>query len=307
MTVVEPIASVIIPSYRRPAQLARAVQSVLDDKGQKVEVIVVDDASPDGPPSPDDLGTDVRLIVRETNGGVAAAQNSGLEAATGRFVAFLHSDDEWLAGRLKRQISMLDGTHLAGVESPTIRASGSGEQLASPRLAGKNGEQLLAREVRDLHISGWLFRRHALTEIGGFDEELRCYEDLDLLVRLTRRFDITTENGAPVARIHMGGADRLGTSPWMRHGRLHLVRKYVDELDGPEGLPDGWRDWCAQVAVDLLQDPEADRREVVDLIRRVGRERLGRSIKALDLTVAARLPTPIGSKIAALRQRAWRR
>lgn len=302
-----PQCSVVIPSYGRPAQLARAVRSVVDDPGATVEIIVVDDASPAGPPRRKDLASEARIVVREHNGGVAAAQNTGLEAARGRYVAFLHSDDEWLHGRLERQSATLDTVDVAAVESPTIRASDAGEKAVPPRMAGRSSQELLDREVRDLHISGWLFRRDALTEIGGFDEHLRSYEDLDMLIRLTQRFEITTETGPPVTRIHTGGADRLGASPWMCHGRLHLVRKYADELDGPDGLPDGWRDWCTQVAADLLVEPESDRHEIIDLLSRARRGRPGRSIKTLDLAVAARLPSTLGSRIAAQRRQGWQR
>lgn len=298
--------SVVIPTFGRSALLERAIRSVSHDPATGLHIVVVDDATPEGPPRLSDDAR-VRLAVRDRNGGVAAAQNTGLAVTDTEYVAFLHSDDEWLPGRLDRQIAMLEGTDLAGVESPTIRASEAGENVAPPRLARRSNKQLLARQIRDLHISGWLFRKDALTEIGGFDEDLRCYEDLDLLIRLTQRFEVTTEEGPPVARIHTGGADRLGTSPWMRHGRLHLVRKYVDDLDGPDGLPDGWRDWCTQVAVDLLQDPASDNQEVIDLIGRARRGQFGRSIKTLDLAVAARLPPPLGSRIAARRWRAWQR
>lgn len=300
--------TVVIPSYGRPDQLKRAINSVARDMRIQIEIVVVDDASPDGPPETTDFNDSrVRVVPRKENGGVAAAQNTGLQAAAGRYIAFLHSDDEWLPGRLERQIPILDAAGVAAVESPTLRASDGVEKLAPPRMAGHDWREMLRREVRDLHISGWLFRRSALTELGGFDEHLRCYEDLDLLIRLTQEFEVTTENGAPVTRIHTGGADRLGISPWMKQGRRHLVRKYAYQFDSAARLPDGWRDWCIQVAADLLEEPEGDRREVLELLHRARRGRFSRFLKTLDLTTAAHLPPAFGSLIAARRRKSWQR
>jgi len=90
--------SVVITTYKRPVLLAEAVESVLAQTLTDFECIVVDDASPEPPTLPDDPR--VRLVVREVNGGEAAARNTGIDAALGTYVAFLDDDDLWLPTRL---------------------------------------------------------------------------------------------------------------------------------------------------------------------------------------------------------------
>src|SRR5699024_435877 len=94
----EPLVSVIIPSKDRATVLPTAVQSVLDQTYGRWELIVVDDGSRDQTPEVLAAFTGdprVRVVTHETNRGVAAARNTGLEAATGAYIAYLDSDNTW--------------------------------------------------------------------------------------------------------------------------------------------------------------------------------------------------------------------
>ena len=93
-----PAFSVIIPTYGRPRWLTEAIDSVLAQTVQDFELIVVDDASPE----PVRVGPDprIRLIRRDANGGAAAARNTGVEAAAGRYLTFLDDDDVYTQERL---------------------------------------------------------------------------------------------------------------------------------------------------------------------------------------------------------------
>jgi glycosyltransferase involved in cell wall biosynthesis len=93
-----PLFSVIIPSYGRPEFLRAAVDSVLTQTVEDFECIVVDDATP----QPLEVPTEprIRLIRRASNGGGAAAMNTGLEHARGRYVTFLDDDDLFTTDRL---------------------------------------------------------------------------------------------------------------------------------------------------------------------------------------------------------------
>jgi len=93
---VNPLVSVIIPSYNRCQQLKEAIDSVLAQDFEDSELIVVDDGSTDK--TPDLLADyDEKLTaIRRNNGGVSAARNTGIAAASGELIAFLDSDDLWL-------------------------------------------------------------------------------------------------------------------------------------------------------------------------------------------------------------------
>ena len=99
-----PTLSVVIPTFRRADVLARAVESVLSQNDEFIELIVADDASPDGTPQvlASLAAKEPRLkhVRRRQNGGTAATRNSGVVEATGEWVTFLDDDDEMLPGFL---------------------------------------------------------------------------------------------------------------------------------------------------------------------------------------------------------------
>lgn len=99
-----PTLSVIIPVYKVEAYLERCVMSVLMQDYTSMEVILVDDGSPDNCPQIcDEMAIRDRRVrvIHKPNGGLSSARNAGIEAAQGEYLAFLDSDDQWNAGKLR--------------------------------------------------------------------------------------------------------------------------------------------------------------------------------------------------------------
>ncbi|WP_245180502.1 glycosyltransferase family 2 protein [Haloarcula amylovorans] len=196
-----PRVSVVIPAYNREALIGRAIDSALAQTVDAIEVLVVDDGSADGTERVvtgfDD--SRVRYLAHETNRGVSAARNTGVEAASGEYVAFLDSDDEWLPRKLDRQLALLDsrGEGWVGAYCDVVTAdrSTAGRLAAAvsesvfrskaPREGGRElAESLLSMQVFMGPGSTLLAKRDALRGTGGFDEGLSIYEDWDLVLRL---------------------------------------------------------------------------------------------------------------------------
>lgn len=98
-----PTLSVIIPVYRVEDYLVRCVESVLTQDYRNIEVILVDDGSPDRCPEIcDELSKkDERIkVIHKQNGGLSSARNAGISSARGKYLAFLDSDDQWVSGKL---------------------------------------------------------------------------------------------------------------------------------------------------------------------------------------------------------------
>jgi glycosyltransferase involved in cell wall biosynthesis len=185
--------SVVIPAYRRPDMVERAVRSVLRQSRPPDEVIVVDDASGDETGArAEALGA--RVITHEQNLGEGAARNTGIEAARHDWVALLDCDDEWLPAHLATLWEQRDGHALVGTAVLATR-SGSNEH----RVFGWTGRRL--REItgpaevtvpeNTFPPSAVMLSRDAALAAGGF-RDLERAADLDLWVRLL-------ENGTAVA------------------------------------------------------------------------------------------------------------
>lgn len=105
-----PTVSVILPTYNRAHLLERAIQSVLDQTYPDFEIIVVDDASIDNTVNiiKGIINERIRYIRHEKNKGAAAARNTGIKLAKGKYIAFQDSDDEWLRDKLEKQIKIFE-------------------------------------------------------------------------------------------------------------------------------------------------------------------------------------------------------
>ena len=115
--------SVIVPVYRVEAFLDRCVQSIAEQSYKNLEIILVDDGSPDNCPAICDAWAerDSRIkVVHKQNGGLSDARNAGMAIATGEFMGFVDSDD-WIAPDMYQHLYDLletDGSDIAacGVE-----------------------------------------------------------------------------------------------------------------------------------------------------------------------------------------------
>lgn len=100
--------SVVIPTYQRAHLLSRAMRSVLAEIGASDELIIVDDGSTDSTKEVVSKLSDARVrYVWQPNSGAGSARNRGAREARGDLLAYLDSDDEWLAGKLYLQRSLM--------------------------------------------------------------------------------------------------------------------------------------------------------------------------------------------------------
>src|SRR5262249_39213835 len=100
-----PLVSVVLPAYNAERTIAASLASIAAQTVTELEVIVVDDGSTDDTirvAKSTDRG-DLR-VISQANAGHAAARNTGVSAARGRYVAFLDADDLWLPEKLERQM-----------------------------------------------------------------------------------------------------------------------------------------------------------------------------------------------------------
>lgn len=179
--VARPLFSVIVPAYNARGTIGDAVTSALDP-AVSMEVVVVEDGSPD-PVRLEDLPEGpIRLIRCERNGGTARARNRGIREARGTWVAFLDSDDLYEPGRLGAAGSFLSSRSADGLFTDTlIRSPDGSEQVVAPTPDHRG---LVGFRRQALIFAALVIRRTAFDEIGLFDPRWHLLEDVDLSLRL---------------------------------------------------------------------------------------------------------------------------
>jgi len=210
----KPLVSVVIPVHDRASVVPVALRSVMAQTFGDLEIIVVDDGSSDDVAAAlGDVGGDggalpIKLVAHARNRGAAAARNTGVRAARGRFIAFLDSDDAWMPEKLARQLAIMDradgATRACCVSYVVARDTGAPDIRV--RLAPRRDwyEQMLLGCYVGPGTT-LLVERACFEEIGDFDEDMRRLEDWDWMLRYTARYGLVTSD-AVLATVHRGAA-----------------------------------------------------------------------------------------------------
>lgn len=183
--------SVVMPLYNKRNYVRAAVASVLSQRHDAFELIVVDDGSTDDSVSMLAGIDDQRLrVIRQANAGVASARNRGIAEAQHGWVALIDADDGWAINHLGELAAMIAARPDAGMVSTTtrlVRAGTAMPEIAGPSVSRFDEIDYLVAAVRDIHVvtsSSVALRRDALRSIGGF-RDLRPGEDIDCWVRIS--------------------------------------------------------------------------------------------------------------------------
>jgi glycosyltransferase involved in cell wall biosynthesis len=187
-----PVVSVIIPTYNRAGLVADAIDSVLRQTEVRFEVIVVDDGSTDDTAARLNAYGDRIRCVRQRQQGVSAARNHGVRLARGRWLAFLDSDDQWLAGKLAAQLALHDVEPRFGISQTAQRWVRNGRHVNQcAHHQAPTGDYFMPSLQRCMiSPSAAMVRRDHFEAVGGFDESLTVCEDYDLWLRLASRTEL---------------------------------------------------------------------------------------------------------------------
>jgi glycosyltransferase involved in cell wall biosynthesis len=211
-----PKVSVIIPTYNRLPMLEEAVNSVLAQDFEDMELIVVDDGSTDGTAEVmGRYGGRVKLLEHPANRGVSAARNRGILHARGKYIAFLDSDDLWVKRKVKIQAAFLDDNPhypLCYTDEIWIRKG----KRVNPMLKHAKYSGWIFEKCLPLCIispSSAMMRKTLFSKVGLFDEALPVCEDYDFWLRVSARFPIFFINRKLIIK-RGGHPDQLSQRSW---------------------------------------------------------------------------------------------
>jgi glycosyltransferase involved in cell wall biosynthesis len=225
--VIQPsLVSVIIPAYNGQDYIGTAIESILAQTYQPVEIVVVDDGSPVSmEEAVSGYGPQVRYI-RQENGGTASARNTGWQAANGEFIALLDQDDLWLPYKLERQIPRFAEDPRIGMVTAWMEVfvSATGEIKGTFRTpAEMTVHDMLGFELPP--VQTMVFRRSALDKIGGFDPTLRGTDDWDVDIRIAAEYRVVTVEEV-LGRARMHSAQQGGNGDQMYRNSMRVLDKH---------------------------------------------------------------------------------
>ncbi len=195
-----PKVSVIIPTYNRADLLPRAISSVLNQTFKNFELLIIDDGSTDDTKKVVDqfIEKDARIayIWQKNSGGPANPRNVGVEKAAGEFIAFLDSDDEWLAEKLEKQLLVFEKTNFAnvgfvGCNATIIETVGKDKIKKTEykiKYSGKVFNTILAGNFI-WSCTNILIKKEALIQTGAFDTKLKYLDDWDMWIRVSKNYE----------------------------------------------------------------------------------------------------------------------
>lgn len=210
------LVSVIIPTYNRAEFLRKALLSVIKQTLHDREIIIVDDGSTDN--TRDNIGDlldrypFITYIFSSANMGVSWARNKGMESASGRYIAFLDSDDSWRKRKLEIQISRMQESRYK-ISYTNERWIMSGDFKNQGKLHRKFTGDIFPHAIKLCMVSpsSVVFEKGVFEKTGGFDLSLPVAEDYDMFIRASIYYDFLYVDN-PLVIKNGGHGDQLSRS-----------------------------------------------------------------------------------------------
>ena len=252
--------SVIIPTYKRPENLIRAIDSVINQTYKPIEIIVVDDNG---------LGTEWQIytynilkkyieenriiyITHDKNKNGAAARNTGLKHSTGEFINFLDDDDIFEMSKIEKQVNCLEKhSNEYGACYCNLVVVGNKRTFTTQNKEEGNIVEEMLTEEAVFNTSSILFKRQHIEAIQGFDESFRRHQDWEMLVRYFRHYKICLVKDVLLKKIvtpNIITANPLSAIEY----KEKFLKTYKSDFDKMPRKNDIYRRQYEQLALDLL-------------------------------------------------------
>lgn len=228
------LVSVVIPAYNYARYLPAAIESVLAQTYQPIELIVVDDGSTDDTPNVVSPYADRIRYIRQANSGVCVTRNTGIRASQGKFVAFLDADDIWMPEKIQKQMEAQIlhpdagcigcGVELVDGDLQASRQVWHDDLLGSPEQ--RLNDVFLRREWVGGSCSGAFVSRSVLDQIGLFDASLTAAEDWDMWLRIVQ-FHPVYNLREPLVRIRRHFTGSFRNADKMERNQLAVYRNQL--------------------------------------------------------------------------------
>lgn len=237
------LVSVIIPTYSRPDNICRAIDSVLAQTYKNIEIIVVDD---NGEDSPHQLETQKVLddyikqgkiiyLKHDVNKNGSAARNTGYHYSKGLYLTFLDDDDEIHPLKIEKQVDSLEnsgGKYGMSYVGCKIIRNDKVERTIEAKKSGNLMKDMLLGEWGVGSGSNLLIRREAVDKVGGYDESFMRHQDVEFTLRLFRYYEIVGVNEVLLTKHNDTKPRRPGAQAYYNNVEKHFLQKFRSDISG---------------------------------------------------------------------------
>ena len=251
-----PLVSVIVPCYRQAHYLAEAIESVLAQTYPHVEILVIDDGSPDNTTEIAARYPGVRC-VRQPNRGVSEARNLGIRSSNGNFIIFLDADDRLRPDAIEIGLNCFSRHPEVAFVSGRLRFISADGHTLYERQGHTVERDHYAAMLRRNYISapcGAMCRRDVFESVDGFNPSLSVCADYDFYLRVLRQFPAWSHD-LEVAEYRRHGLGLSNRSARMLREALTVLRTNRRYVKGDPTLARAYRSgirFWKSIAADLL-------------------------------------------------------
>ncbi len=264
-----PLVSVIVPTYNRPDMLMATLESVLNQTYQPLEIIVVNDGGLEVENLAGWLNRqgNITYVKHDRNRGLAAARNTGIKLARGKYLAYLDDDDLFYPEHLETLVTALEGSGYRVAYTDAHRAHQVQEhgryatvERDLPFSHDFHRDSLLV--ANQFPVLCLMHQKACLEEAGAFDESLTTHEDWDLWIRMALQEDflhikkitcefswredgstMTSSRSADFTRtmqiIYARYAPHLEGKPYVKEAQQKFLQQYLEHFgQAVPGLPE---------------------------------------------------------------------
>lgn len=241
------MVSVVIPTHNRCDLITRAISSVIKQTYKDLEILVVSDGSTDDTKdvvkrlaAEDER---IKLIEYHPSKGGNVARNTGIEMASGEYVAFLDDDDEWLPEKLEKQLAVMEADSDIGLVYTGTRIIYVNEKVTysfNPKAKGDLSKEILLDNSIGT-TSTVMARKDILIKAGLFDTELRALQDFDLWIRLCQMCKVGMVCEEMINYYNYVGTNQISA----------LTDKYIDSF---AYINDKYKDLLNELSSEQLQE-----------------------------------------------------
>lgn len=241
-----PTISVIIPLYNKEREIEGTIRSVLAQRLQPLEIVVVDDGSTDHSAAlVEAIPSPLIRLVRQPNAGECAARNRAIAESRGELLALLDADDEWEEGFLEEVAALYREFPGCGIYSTAFRVVSHDGIFPAPTPTRRGIVENFFRDSAHRYVSipsASAIPRQVIDRVGGFPDGMKMGGDLYMWIKIARRYPVCF-SPQPLCRYSKVASNR-SASTYTPERTVYSFEELYDPA-----APDDEREFIARAAL----------------------------------------------------------